>query len=68
MTESAPLPSTEMVEAELAMDLRVYGSCYWRVVDGEKVRVHPCDVITNANSETLHPCGTCASETTGEQP
>lgn len=57
-----------MVEAELAMDLRVYGSCYWRVVDGEKVRVHPCDVITNANSETLHPCGTCASETTGEQP
>lgn len=32
------------VEEDLALDFRVYGSCYWRVVDGKKVRIHPQDI------------------------
>lgn len=32
------------VEEDLALDLRVYGSCYWKVVDGRKMRIHPLDI------------------------
>lgn len=27
------------VRQELEIDLQLYGSCFWRIVDGEKVRV-----------------------------
>lgn len=36
--------SDEEVNEDLALDLRAYGSCYWKYVDGKKVRVHPRDV------------------------
>lgn len=32
------------VEEDLALDMRVYGCCFWKIVDGQKVRVHPRDV------------------------
>ena len=32
------------VEEDLALDLRAYGSCYWKIVDGRKVRIHPQDI------------------------
>lgn len=32
------------VQEELALDLHVYGCCYWKIIDGRKVRVHPHDV------------------------
>jgi hypothetical protein len=35
---------TDWVEEDLALDLRAYGSCYWKMVDGRKVRVHPRDI------------------------
>jgi hypothetical protein len=37
------------VEAELAEDLRIFGNCFWKVVNGQKVRVHPRDVQINAD-------------------
>jgi hypothetical protein len=36
--------SDEEVQEDLALDLRVYGSCYWKIVDGRKVRIHPYDI------------------------
>lgn len=32
------------VEEELALDRMYFGACYWRVVDGKKVRVSPWEV------------------------
>ena len=32
------------VAEDLALDLRAYGACYWKYVDGKKVRVHPRDI------------------------
>jgi hypothetical protein len=32
------------VEEDLALDMRTYGVCFWKFVDGRKVRVHPLDV------------------------
>jgi len=34
----------EEVDEDLALDLRAYGSCYWKIVDGRKVRIHPQDI------------------------
>jgi hypothetical protein len=36
--------SDQEVEEDLALDLRVYGTCYWKMVDGHKVRIHPHDI------------------------
>ena len=36
--------TTDWVEEDLALDLRAYGTCYWKMVDGKKVRVHPHDI------------------------
>jgi hypothetical protein len=38
------MSDSKEVEEDLALDLRVYGVCFWKVVDGQKVRVHPRDV------------------------
>lgn len=27
------------VDQELELDLRIFGTCFWRLVDGEKVRI-----------------------------
>jgi hypothetical protein len=32
------------VEQDLELDRLVYGSCYWKVKDGRKVRIHPKDI------------------------
>ena len=32
------------VDKELEWDLNIYGSCYWKVIDGKKVRIAPADV------------------------
>lgn len=40
MTES----TEDDIEQELRLDRRVYGSCYWKVIDGKKVRIHPRDI------------------------
>jgi hypothetical protein len=37
------------IEAELAEDLRIFGNCFWKIVNGQKVRVHPRDVQINAD-------------------
>lgn len=37
------------VERELMLDRRIYGSCYWKVVDGKKVRVPPEAVFWDTN-------------------
>jgi hypothetical protein len=37
-------PEETEVAEDLALDLRVYGSCYWKFVDGKKVRIHPQDI------------------------
>ncbi len=34
-------PEELAIEADLDLDLRLFGSCFWRVVDGKKVRVPP---------------------------
>jgi len=36
--------SDQEVDEDLAIDLRVYGTCYWKIVDGHKVRIHPRDI------------------------
>jgi hypothetical protein len=36
--------TTDWVAEDLALDLHVYGTCYWKYVDGKKVRVHPLDI------------------------
>jgi len=41
---SAQASSEQEDEEDLALDRRVYGNCYWKVVDGKKVRIHPMDV------------------------
>lgn len=38
------LTEEEMTAEELALDLRVYGTCYWKMIDGKKVRIHPMDI------------------------
>jgi len=43
--ELAKMDESEVpVNEDLALDLLVYGSCYWKYVDGRKVRIHPQDV------------------------
>jgi hypothetical protein len=37
-------PEETEVAEDLALDLRVYGSCYWKFVDGKKERIHPQDI------------------------
>lgn len=32
------------VEQDLVLDRQVYGTCYWKVVDSRKVRIHPQDI------------------------
>lgn len=32
------------VEEDLRLDRQVYGNCFWKVVDGHKVRIHPRNV------------------------
>lgn len=32
------------LDEDLALDMQVYGCCFWQIVDGNKVRVHPRDV------------------------
>lgn len=39
------------VEQDLSFDLRVTGSCYWKIVEGLQVRVRPQEVvIVNGNA------------------
>lgn len=43
------------VEYELALDRRVYGNCFWRVVDGKKVRIHPREVVMDSKGRIIAP-------------
>lgn len=43
-------------EIELAQDLRLYGSCYWKYVDGKKVRV-PIENVRYINNEAMEVGG-----------
>lgn len=37
-------PTEVEVGDDLALDRRIYGSCYWKIVEGRKVRIHPKDI------------------------
>lgn len=54
---------SDEVEEDLALDLRAYGSCYWKIVDGRKVRIHPRD-IRYIKGEPLDSTNTVASSAT----
>lgn len=43
------------VEQDLRLDLAVYGSCYWRVVDGTKVRIHPREIVMDSKGRIITP-------------
>jgi hypothetical protein len=43
------------VEADLRLDRAVYGSCYWRVVNGKKVRIHPREIVMDSKGRIITP-------------
>lgn len=43
-------------EEELANDMRNYGSCYWKYIDGKKVRV-PIENVRYINNEAMEVGG-----------
>jgi hypothetical protein len=43
------------VERELLLDRVFYGSCFWRVVDGKKVRVPPEEVTMDLEGRIITP-------------
>lgn len=45
------------VDEELATDFHFYGACYWKIVDGQKVRVPPRDVWFDSTEVPLEPLG-----------
>jgi hypothetical protein len=56
-------------DAELADDLRIYGSCYWKMVDGERVRV-PIEKVRYINGEAMEVGGetVCSAERSTANP
>jgi hypothetical protein len=44
MNDKTSKDEASEVDEDLALDLRVYGTCYWKYVDGRKVRIHPQDI------------------------
>lgn len=43
------------VESELLLDRILFGCCFWRVVDGKKVRVSPIDVTMDSEGRIITP-------------
>ena len=43
------------VEGELLLDRILFGSCYWRVVDGKKVRIHPMEIVMDSEGRIITP-------------
>ena len=52
----------EEVESELALDRRIYGNCFWRVVNGRKVRIHPREVVMDSKGRIIAPSGEIGRE------
>jgi hypothetical protein len=54
---------------DLADDLRIYGSCYWKMVDGKRVRV-PIEKVRYINGEAMEVGGetVCSAERTQANP
>lgn len=44
VTTDERLTEGEQIEEDLELDMHVYGCCFYKFVDGKKVRVHPHDV------------------------
>lgn len=47
-------------EEDLAFDLRNYGACYWKYIDGKKVRV-PIENVRYINNEAMEVGGELVS-------
>ncbi len=56
------------VEEDLALDLRVYGYCYWKIVNGKKVRIHPKDIRYDRNGVPRDSTNTEAQCTSDSAP
>lgn len=50
-------------ECDLADDLRLYGSCYWKYIDGKKVRV-PIEKVRYINNEAMEVGGETVNSAT----
>lgn len=48
-----PSVNASIVEDQLAEDLRLFGSAFYRLVDGYKVRIHPKDVWISPTGEIV---------------
>jgi hypothetical protein len=55
-------------DAELADDLRIYGSCFWKIVDGKRVRV-PMEKVRYINGQAMEIGGetVCSAERLPDQ-
>ena len=61
---------SDEVEEDLALDLRAYGSCYWKIVDGRKIRIHPRDIryIKGEPRDSTNTVASSATHTSTGQP
>ena len=50
-------------DEDLADDLRIYGSCFWKMVDGKRVRV-PMEKVQYINGEAMEIGGSIKSSHT----
>lgn len=55
------------VEEHLANDLRLYGNCFWRVVDGRKVRVPPWEVYIDQAGKLIGADESSADSADGQR-
>lgn len=58
------------VEEDLALDMQVYGTCYWKIVDGRKVRIHPRDIryVKGVPRDSTNTAAERAANSAGDSP